>query len=177
MVSRNGKWKIEELFDNDPQNIVDELIDIQPDFISEPIKPTLWDDGLVWVQPKDRSQYHFPAIQTIYGNDTSVANSFFTLPVLCTVTKIAHDAHRSFTGTISLTNPEFIQAVTDYLNNRLKGELFGGAYTVIPEVIITEEDELLGYSWRVNMKIYGNTAKTKMINYSEIFRSSDLNNA
>lgn len=175
MGAGNYMWKMVELFDNYPGNSLTELIDINPGFIPAGIKPTLWNDGLVWAQPYDRNTYHFPAIQTIYENDTSVLNSIFTVAALCTITKIGADAWRNFTGTVGMTNEAFIAAVTNYVNNRTK-DIFGTMIVVVPEVIITDEDELRGYSWRLITKLYANNMKTKMVHSSEIYRMSDLQN-
>ncbi|MGE3593013.1 MAG: hypothetical protein AB7G52_11065 [Arcobacter sp.] len=173
MGASTGKWKAVELFDKYPGNVLTQLVDIRPGFIPAGIKPTLWADGLVWAQPFDRSSYHLPAIQTVYDNDTSVLNSYFTIMALCTLSKIGAEAWRNFTGSVKLTNPEFIDAVTNFVNERLK-DRFAGLYIVVPEVLITEEDELRGYSWRLITKLYGNNMKTKMIHHSEIYRMSDL---
>lgn len=174
MGAGNGKWKREELFDNAPGNILNYLINIQPEFIPAGIKPTLWNDGLVWAQPYDRVQYHFPQLQTVYDNDTSVLNSFFNVMALATLNKIGADAWRQFTGTTSLTENVFKDTVEAYVNGRLK-DLFAGIITVIPEVVISEYDSLRGYSWSLVNKMYANNAKTVMVYHTEVYRASDLN--
>ena len=173
MGAGNYMWKMTELFDNYPGNSITQLIDVNPGFIPAGIKPTLWNDGLVWAQPYDRNTYHFPAIQTVYDNDTSVLNSIFTVAALCTITKIGADAWRNFTGTTGMTNEAFKAAVANYVNNRTK-DIFGTMMVVVPEVLITDEDELRGYSWRLITKLYANNMKTKMVHSSEIYRMSDL---
>lgn len=174
MGAGNGKWKKEYLFDNAPGNILNYLINITPKFIPAGIKPTLWNDGLVWAQPYDRVQYHFPQLQTVYDNDTSVLNSFFNVMALATLNKIGADAWRQFTGTTSLTENVFKDAVVAYVNERLKDK-FADMITVIPEVVITEGDALRGYSWQLVNKMYANNAKTVMVYHTEVYRASDLN--
>ena len=173
MGASTGMWKAVEIFDRYPGNALSYLIDPQPEFIPAGIKPTLWADGIVWAQPFDRSTYHFPQLQTIYENDTSVLNSFFTIMALCTVTKVGAEAWRNFTGSVKLTNGEFKEAVAEFVTKRLK-DRFAGMFVTIPEVLITEEDELRGYSWRLINKLYGNNMKTKMVYSSQIFRLADL---
>jgi len=173
MGAGNGKWKKTELFDKAPGNIIKQLVDITPSFIPAGIKPTLWSDGLVWAQPYDRTQYHIPALQTVYDNDTSVLNSYFVTSACATLSKIGAEAWRNFTGSVDLTNAQFVDAVTEYVNERLK-DRFAGMFVVIPEVVITAEDALRGYSWRLVTKIYASNMKTKMVHSTEAWRMADL---
>lgn len=176
MGSSTGVWDSKKIFDNYPGNAIEYLIDPQPSFIPAGIKPTLWNEGVVWVQPYDRSSYHIPALQTIYEDDTSVLNNFFVMKALGQLTKLSDRVWRKFTGTSKLSNAEFIEAVTEYCNKLLKG-IFDNVVTVIPEVIIDDEDELRGYSWHVVWKLYGDNMKTVLVASTEVYRSSDLNSA
>lgn len=173
MGAGNGNWKRNELFDKAPGNVIKQLVDLTPAFIPAGTKPTLWADGLVWAQPYDRIQYHIPGLQTVYDNDTSVLNSYFVTSACCTLSKIGAETWRNFTGSTDLTNAQFVDAVTEYVNGRLK-DRFAGMFIVIPEVVITEEDELRGYSWRLVNKIYASNMKTKMVYSTVAYRSSDL---
>lgn len=176
MGSSTGKWNSKNIFDNYPGNALELLIDPQPNFIPAGIKPTLWNEGVVWVQPYDRSSFHIPALQTIYEDDTSVLNNFFVMKALGQLSKLSDRVWRKFTGTSRLSNAEFIEAVTEYCNKLLKG-IFDNVVTVIPEVIIDDEDELRGYSWHVVWKLYGDNMKTVLVASTEVYRSSDLNSA
>lgn len=173
MGAGNGKWKRNEIFDKAPGNILKQLVDLSPAFIPAGIKPTLWADGLVWAQPYDRIQYHIPALQTVYDNDTSVLNSYFVTMACCTLSKVAAEAWRNFTGSVAMTNGQFIDAVTEYVNERVN-DRFAGMFVVVPEVVITEEDELRGYSWKLITKIYASNMKTKMVHETQAWRMADL---
>jgi hypothetical protein len=177
MGAGNGKWKAGYMFDNaNTGSIITQGIDIQPSFVPAGVKPALWNAGLVWAQNFDRTQYYFPAMQTVYPDDTSVLNSYFNIMVLCTLNKIGEAAWRQFTGTTSMTNGQFINAVTAYVNEQLT-DRFAGMVTVIPEVVITSEDELRGYSWQLINKLYGNNSKTAMVYSTQVYRASDLTTA
>ena len=173
MGAGNGKWKGVYAFDKAPGNIITELKDIKPGFIPAGIKPTLWNDGIVWAQPYDRAQYHFPAIQTVYENDTSVLNSWMTVIAVCTVTKVADDAWRNFTGDVSLTQAQFKDAVEEFVNNALK-DRFNNQIVVIPEVVFTEADQQRGYSWHLNNKLYTNNLRSVMVYTTEVYRMESL---
>jgi len=173
MGAGNGKWKRVELFDKAPGNILKELIDPQPGFIPAGVKPVLWNDGIVWAQPYDREQYHFPGIQTIYDNDTSVLNSYFTVMAICTLNKIAQYTWRNYTGSTALSQAEFAEEVVNFVNLNLK-DRFADMYTIIPEVVFTNADEQRGYSWHLIIKIYAANMKTVMVSEIHALRSSDL---
>jgi len=173
MGAGNGQWNGVYAFDRAPGNIVTELKDIQPDFIPAGIKPTIWNDGIVWAQPYDRSQYHFPAIQTIYSNDTSVLNSWFTIIAAITLTKIANNAWRNFTGATDLTESELADAIVDYVNASTANK-FDGRIVVIPEVQFTSTDKQRGYSWRLVNKMYANNMKSVMTYTTASYRMASL---
>ena len=177
MGAGNYKWKASEAFDHGEKAVLTELIDITPDFVPNGIKPTLWSDGLIWAQSKDREEFFFPATQSVYTDDTSPVNGLLTIVAAMTADTIANDSWREFSGASTLKDPEFIEAVLTYLNNRFmppQGDIFDGLVKVIPEVIIEGKDKERGYSYRVINNIYSGTMKTKMVYSSRIFRSSDL---
>ena len=175
MGSGDGRFNNTKLFDNYPGNTVDQLIDIQPAFIPAGIKPTLWNEGLVWAQPFDRATFYFPALQTVYDNDTSVLNNFFVMMVLCNLNKVAYRVWSEFTGTSGLTDGEFIDAVTARANELLKDK-YGSIVTVIPFITLTDEDKQRGYSWTMTFKLYGSNMRTVAVYTTEVYRSSDLEN-
>jgi len=173
MGAGNGKWKAAEVFDKAPKSIITELVDIKPGFIPAGIKPVLWNDGIVWAQPYDRRQYHFPAIQTIYDNDTSVLNSWFTVMAIATLNKIADWTWRNFTGDVSLSKAEFAESIVNFVNLNIK-DRFAGMFVIIPEVVFTDADEQRGYSWNLILKIYANNMRTVQTVTIEAHRMSDL---
>lgn len=173
MGAGNGKWKAVELFDKAPKSVITELVNIQPRFIPSGIKPTLWNDGIVWAQPYDMTQYHFPAIQTVYEDDTSVLNSWFTVAAICTLQKVADWAWRNFTGSVDLTKAEFAQAVVDFVNLNIK-DRFADMFVIIPEVVFTNADDQRGYSYNLVISIYANNMKTVQVTTIEARRMTDL---
>ena len=170
MGAASGNWNISKSFGMGNENIITELKNIQPSFIPAGIKPTLWSAGIVWAQPYDIKQYHFPAIQTVYDDDTSVLNSFPVIVAIGTVTKAANKAWRNFTGVTTMTDAQLSTAIVNFINAELKDK-FGGVLTVVPEVQFTAKDLQLGYSWRLVNKIYANNMKTVMVYTTETFRA------
>ena len=173
MGKATGNWDRSLLFDKYPNNLIDNMIDIQPSFIPAGIKPTMWDESIVWAQPYDRSSFQVPAIQTVYDNDTSVLNSFFAVMALCTANKIADKVWRQCVGTTNLTDAEFVDFVTSKFQTLLDNR-FGDVVKAYPYVEIDEKDETRGYSWHANIKLYGGVMKTVMTYHTQVYRFSDL---
>lgn len=170
----NGKWKMEYLFDHGDQAVITTMTDLVPEFIPHSIKPTLWNANMIWSQRYDRVNYFFPALQTVYDNDTSVLNSYFTIIALCTVTKVAHKCWKYFSGTISLTENEFKAAVEDFLEKELAGR-FGKIINTVPVCEITDDDRQRGYSWRMKIKLAANNMKTVCVYNTEVYRMGEEN--
>jgi len=173
MSAGNYHWKSAFNFDHGSNAILKYGFDYQPKFIPAGIKPTLWNDGLVWAQPRDLETYFIPAVQTVYDDDTSPLNNWITVCALASLNRIASDSWREFTGTSTMSDAEFKDAVLNYLVDRLNG-IFDGLVVVIPEVIIDKDDALRGYSWHVMFQLYAGNMKTKMISYTEVYRLSSL---
>ena len=173
MGAGNFKWKSVNAFDHGVGAELRYGYDFQPSFIPAGIKPSLWAASLVWAQPKDRSTYFIPAVQTVYDNDTSPMNSWLTVCALATLNRISSDAWREFTGTSTMSDAEFKDAVLSYLNARIQG-IFDGMMVVIPEVVISQADAQRGYSWGHTFRLYAGNMKTKMVSHTEVYRLSDL---
>jgi hypothetical protein len=172
MGASDGVWKANKIFDNAPGNIIKLGYNIQPKFIPNGIKPTLWADGLIWAQPYDMHQFHHPALQTIYSDDASALNNYFVAFALTTCTKIAHRVWANFTGSAHYSADEFKEAVFNYALKEVN--VFDGIVKVIPEVIMTDEDILRGYSWQLKFKLYGGIMKTVQVYTTEVYRLDDL---
>lgn len=173
MGAGSGEWKGIYKFDSAPGSIIKDIKDIEPSFIPAGVKPVLWNSGMVWSQPFDRRQYFFPAIQTVYEDDTSVLNSYFTVMAICTLNKIAAESWRNFTGTSSMSQAQLADAVVAFVNNRVANK-FDNRFVIIPEVEFTEADNQRGYSYNLVSKIYAENMKTVCISRVEAWRMSDL---
>lgn len=173
MGAKNGAWKNGFLFDRAPQSVVTQLKNIDVTWVPASTRNTLWSVGVNFVlNYKIRTQF-FPALQTVYENDTSVLNSFFTAVAISYLNKVQHAAWREFSGSISLTNAQLEEAVNTFIANQVKDK-FDGKFVVVPDTVVTELDEIRGYSWTSNIKIYANNMKTVMTAQVEAYRSSDL---
>ena len=169
MGASNYRWNSRYRFDTAPGSIIETGKFVNPSMIPETTKQTLWKGNIVYAQPFDLKRYFFPAIQSVYSDDSSVLNSALTATAICTLNSIAYRAWKNYTGSIHLTNSELADVVVAYVNNEVNG-IFDNMYKIVPEVSYTKRDLERGYSWTLVIKIYANNMKTVMTTYVEAHR-------
>jgi len=168
----NGKWKREYLFDHGENAVIRTMKNIVPEFIPTTMRPVLWNANTIYPQRYDRENYFFPALQTVFANDTSVLNNYFTILALCDVTKVGFDVWKNFTGVISLTESEFKEQVESYATQLLSGK-YARIINVTPECRITDADKARGYSYQLIFKLSANNMKTVCIYTTEVYRAGE----
>lgn len=173
MGAGNGKWKNGSHFDAAPGSVVDYMYDINITWVPTSVRNRNWDVGLNWVQAYDRRSYFFPALKTIYDNDTSVLNSFFTAMAICQLNKVAHAAWREFSGVSHLTNAQLAERVNDFVIARTQNR-FDGRFVIVPDAMFTDMDLLRGFSWTLPIKLYSAGLKTVMTTFVQAYRMEDL---
>lgn len=173
MGASTGKWKSGFCFDKAPLSVLTQLSNIESTWVPSLTRNAMWSVGLNFpLNYKIKTQF-FPALQTVYENDTSVLNSFFTAVAVSYLNKIAHSAWREFTGTISLSNAQLEERVNSFVTDILK-DAFDGKFVVVPAAKVTEEDALRGFSWTLPIKIYANNMVTVMATSVEAYRMDAL---
>lgn len=173
MGAKNGKWKNGFCFDKAPLSIITQIKDIDVTWVPTSTRNTLWSVGLNFVLNYGVRRQFFPALQTVYENDTSILNSFFAAIAICYINKVEHAAWREFSGTISYTDAQLEEQVNNFIANILKDK-FDDKYITVPDCKVTEQDALRGFSWTTSVIIYGNVAKTVSTVYTVARRMSDL---
>lgn len=173
MGAGNGRWKTGYHFDGAPGSVVDYMYGINITWVPASVRNRNWDVGLNFVLNYDRRSLFFPALKTVYTDDTSVLNSYFTAMAITQLNKVAHAAWREFSGVAHLTNAQLIDRVNEFVYNRTK-DRFDARYVIIPDTTITEMDALRGFSWTLPIKIYSPMMKTVMTTYVQAYRIEDL---
>jgi hypothetical protein len=173
MGAANGKWKPEKAFDIAPANQVNLFSDVNITFTPAKARNKDWDNGLVWVENFDRSSLYFPALQTVYDDDTSVLNSFFTMMACVELEKVGDRARRAFSGSSKLTNAQIIERVNKFVEDNTTGR-FDGRFVIVPNAYFTDADIARGYSWTLAIKIYAPNMKTVQTLTIEAHRIEEL---
>lgn len=174
MGAKNGAWKNGFMFDRAPMSVVETIKNIDVTWVPASTRNTLWSAGINFVLNYEQRRQFFPALQTVYENDTSVLNSFFTAVAISYLNKIEHAAWREFSGVMSLTDAQLEEQVNNFVSERVKDK-FDGKFVIIPNAKVTELDAQRGFSWTLNVKIYANSLRSVMSASVSAFRMSDLN--
>ncbi len=172
MGAGDGFWKPEMLFDRAPNSEVELFDDVNVTFTPAAVRNKDWDVGLNWVQAFSRRNLFFPALKTVYDNDTSVLNSFFTMMACVELQKVGEQAWRTFSGSVALTNAQLMDRVNTYVEQRTVGR-FAGMFKVVPAAYLTDADLVRGFSWTLPIKIYANNMKTVMTLQVQAYRMTD----
>lgn len=153
MGAGQGRWKNGFHFDGAPGHVVDYMYDINITWVPASVRNRNWDVGLNWVQAYDRRSFFFPALKTVYSDDTSVLNSYFTAMAICELNKVAQAAWREFSGVSHLTNAQLAERVNAFIVRRTNGR-FDERFKIVPDTFFTDMDVLRGYSWTLKVNIY-----------------------
>lgn len=170
MGAGNGRWKNGYNFDGAPGSLVENMTDISITWVPTNVRNKNWSVGLNWVQAFDRKSFFFPALKTVYANDTSVLNSFITVMAICTLNKVTATAWRQFSGVSGISNGQLIDRTNAFIKSQTQGR-FDDRFTIEPAAFFTDTDILNGFSWTVPVKIYAQNMKTVMTSYVEAYRA------
>lgn len=155
----NSIWNATNMFDVAPLNEVDMFTDVNIRFTPVSVRNKDWDAGLNWVQSSGRNTLFFPALKTVYGNDTSILTSFITAMACVELQKVAEASWRQFTGRADLTNEQFAERIDRWISDNVRGRLTN-RYSIVPRTYYTAADEANGYSWHTEINLYGPNMKT-----------------
>lgn len=159
MGSGDGVWRAGYGFDVPGQNHVRMFKGVNNTFKPANVRNNDWDNGLVWVQNYDRRSLFFPAVQTVYNDDTSVLNAAITMMACVELEKVAERVWRDLTGISYLTNEQFIERSDRLIEEAVKGR-FDNRFVIVPTTTITGNDEQRGFSWSTEITIYAPNMKT-----------------
>ena len=173
MGAKNGAWKNGFAFDKAPRNVLSLLKDIDVTWVPSQTRQAMWSVGLNFALNFKIKQQFFPALQTVYDNDTSVLNSFFCAVAISYLNKVGHAAWRQYTGAVSLTAAQLEEAVNGFVAEAVKDK-FDGMFIIIPDCKVTEFDATRGYSFTLTTKIGAEVSRTVMTNSVQAYRRADL---
>jgi len=173
MGAAEGKYKNQFAYDVAPTNRINTMINVTHPWKPELVRNADWEVGLNWAQHADRSQLFFPAIQTIYDDDTSVLNNDINMLIAVDVIKMSVEVWRRMTGNTTLTNAQFIDRCNAELLSLVEGR-YDNRVTIVPNTYFTAADEARGYSWTMDVAVYMNNMRTVGVINVITRRSSDL---
>lgn len=173
MGAGNGRWKPKEKFDGQPGSIIETQFDITNPWTPQSVRNRNWDIGLNWVQRNGRESFFFPALKTVYSDDTSILTSYVTACAIAYLNKVTQKIHRIFSGRSDLTPAQFTDAVNAAYSAEVK-DIFDGRFVIIPKAFFSSMDQVRNYSWTLPVEIYAPGMQTVMTAYTVARRIQDL---
>lgn len=173
MGASNGKWDKLSAFDRDPNNSVDMFVDINIKHTPAKVRNNDWKVGLNWVEASERRTVYWPALKTVYDNDTSVLTSFFNAFACCQLQKVGERARQRFSGAVDLTDLELVDSVNKFIANDVL-DRFAGRYIINPQTTITSADKARNYSWTTMIQIGMPGMKTVQTLYVQTKRIEEM---
>lgn len=174
MGAGSGYWNSAAAFDMPPNNQIEKFKNLNVTFKPASQRVNDWKNGLVWAQSYDMRSIFWPAIQTVYDDDTSILNSFFNVAIAIDLEKVSQRAWRDLTGISGkMTKAQFIQRSNQLILDRTEGK-YDGRVTIRPDTYFTAGDDQRGYSWKTDIHMYGENMRTVGTYTVVAHRSSDL---
>jgi hypothetical protein len=162
MGAANGVWKRSELFDSGENNIIDLFTNVNNTSVPTVIRNKNWAIGMNWAQSWSMTQAFWPALKSVYDNDTSVLNSFFVVMGAIEMQKVGQRVWRRFTGSVRYTDNVLVETVNQAVYNDTVGR-FADLFRITPNAVITAGDQARGYSWTLGIDLEANGMKTVMM--------------
>ncbi len=172
MGASNGRWKNGFNFDGAPGSIISTMYDFNIEWVSNAVRNRNWDVGLNYPLRYDTKSFFFPALKTVYDNDTSVLNSPLTAMAIGYLNKVGHAAWREFSGSV-LSGPQLIDRLNEFVADRVR-DRFDGRFIITPKATITDMDALRGFSWTLPIEIGAPNMKTVETTYVQAKRIEDV---
>ena len=173
MGAGDARWKAGAAFDAHPGALIESMYNPSITFVSDDVANRNWDAGVNWVIRYDRSSFIFPALKTVYTDDTSILTSYINACGILYAHKVVHLTHRTFSGTTGLTQGEFVKKVNDFFSAQVDGK-FDGRFVITPRAQFSALDQIRNFSWTLPVEFYGPGMKTVETAYIISRRIEDL---
>lgn len=155
----DGKMKPNKAYDRSPLNRISGWSGVNCPWKPDAVRENDWKAGLNYVQWYDRNTLFRSALQTVYKDDTSILNSSIVTDIMVDVTKQCDIVWSEFTGRSDLTDGQFVSECETRFNELVEGR-YAGRVVIVPTCYYTPADEARGYSWTMDVAVYGNNMKT-----------------
>lgn len=157
--SQTGAINSEELYESAPKSVVTSLKKLSSHYLNEAARDKLWTTGLNYAISFDTRSFFFPSLQTVYGIGQSILSSEMIMQICADLELKADRVWRYMVNSYSLSDAQFI-AKSNKLFNELTNGIYGSIVRVVPNTYFTPMDSVRGYSWVMDITVYGNVPKT-----------------
>lgn len=132
-----------------------------------------WANGLIYAESYDMRSDMWPALQTVYDDDTSILNSFINMTVAVDLQKVAQRVWADMTGIDELDEGEIILRSNELIMKAVAGK-YDGRVEIRPDTHFTAGDRNRGYSWSADIHMYGDNMISVGTTTVVAHRSSEL---
>lgn len=144
-----------------PNNKVTEVKDLNVKYFNERLQTASWSAGATCSQSYDHRSQYYPALHSVYNDDTSVLVSPITVSICCDAIRMVRMVHAQLSGNAKLTREQFIERSNKIITDLLDGK-YGDRVTIIPETYFTASDKSNGFTWHCKLRVLASTAPTVM---------------
>lgn len=173
MGAANGRMRAGYGYDQDGLKQLRYVKEVSSPFVPFTVRERNWTGGATWAQAYDRNTMFFPAVRTIYKDDTSVLLSDINMLIAVDLQKVCFRTWRRLVGDAKLTTKQFIDQSNRIILEQTEGR-YDGRVTITPDTFFTKADETRGYSWHCRIHMYANNMRTVGVYTVVAHRQSDL---
>lgn len=159
MGASDGKWKSEYSPDEGRNNRVEMFSQISEAYKPASVRNRDWKAGMIWVDACDLKEFYWPALRTVYEDDTSVLTSAITVMGICEIQKIGERVATNYKGNSKLTRGQLKANIERDVIEECS-DRFDGRFDITPNVRFDLADIARGYSWVLEIKVAAANMKT-----------------
>lgn len=173
MGQPNGSMRAGYGYDQDGIKQLQYVKHVTNPFMPYVKRETNWTAGATWAQFYDRNTMFFPAVRTVYKDETSVLLSDINMLIATDLQKVCFRAWRRLTGDSKMTPAQLQEMSNRYILEDVDGR-YDGRVVIKPDTYFTPADKNRGYSWRCDIHMYANNMKTVGVYGVIVHRQEDL---
>jgi hypothetical protein len=156
-----------------PNNRIRLVNRLNVEYFNQRTQADLWENGGTYSLSYDRRSQYYPAIKSVYADDTSVLLSPITVSIACDAIRVVNRVHAHFSGNATLTRSQLIERC-DALILSMTNNRYNDRVILEPETYFTDADNQRGFSWHCRLVIRANNPFTVMIFDLETRRMEDI---
>lgn len=156
MGAGSGVWDINKIADIYPDNVITQFAALNVNWVPPRQQSIYWKRGIIFPSDYDMGSTQMGANQTVYPDDSSVLNSYFSVKAACALYMIGHRLWREFRGSERKSKLQLAAAIEKRFDELVvTPRKFGDAFLIQREVAFSKDDEARGYSWTLLIRLGG----------------------
>ena len=175
MGASSGVWDGSKIADIYPDNVITNFSTLNVGWVPPRQQNIYWKRGIVYPLDYDMQSKQMGANQTVYPDDSSVLNSYYSVKAACALYMIGHRLWREFRGSERKTPLQLAANIEKRFDELVfTNRKFGESFLIDRKVIFTNDDVKRGYSWTLLVRLGGYNLKTVQEFALESYRYEDL---